>query len=113
MSVGAILRFLGWLTPSSFSLSLASRFAPATLFAVLRGVSGGVVMGTPVTFAEFVAAMLGMLLTNSVGLFTTVDACVTIDDVELERAGEDGRALLTKDAAGGGDGAANELAELR
>jgi len=72
-------------------------------------------MGTPVTLPELAAAMLGMLLTISVGLLMTagaVDACVTMDDVEFDRAGDDGRPL-TKAAAGGGDGAAKELAESR
>lgn len=44
--VGAIRLFFGSLI-SSLSLSLASRFVPATLPAALRGVSGGVVIGTP------------------------------------------------------------------
>jgi len=82
---------------------------------VLRGVSGGVVMGTPVTLPELAAVMLGMLLTISVGLLITpavaVDVCVRIDDAEFERAGDDGRAL-TKEAAGG-EGAAKEPAESR
>ena len=53
--------FFGSFPGSSFSLSLASRFAPTTdTFAVeLLGVSGGVVMGTPVTFAEFAAVIPG------------------------------------------------------
>jgi hypothetical protein len=38
--------------------------------------------------------------------------CVITDEVELDRAGEDGR-TLTKDAAAGGDGAVRELAESR
>ena len=115
ISVGAIFRFLGCVPLSSFSLSLASRLVPATLFVVLRGVSGGVVMGTPVTLPELAAAMLGMLLTIKVGLLITpdgaVEACVTIDDVEFDRAGDDGRAP-TKAAAGGGEGAVKELAEF-
>ena len=84
---------------SSFSLSLASRFVPATLPAALLGVSGGVVRGTPVTFPELAAAMLGTLPEISVGLLTTfvfgtVDvwvACVAMDDVEFDQAGEAGR----------------------
>jgi hypothetical protein len=40
-----------------------------------------------------------------------VEACVIIDDVELERAGDAGRWF--KKAMGGGEGAAKELAELR
>jgi tellurite resistance protein TehA-like permease len=59
--VGAILRFfVSRSDASSFSLSLASPglFVPAPPV-VLAGVSGGVVMGTPVTLPEFVAAILG------------------------------------------------------
>ena len=40
------------------------------------------------------------------------DDCVMIEEVELDRVGEDGRAL-TKDAAAGGEGAVRELAESR
>lgn len=73
-------------------------------------------IGTPVTLAELVAVILGTLPTMSVGLLTTpdgaVEAWVTTDDVEFDRAGDEGRAL-TNDAAGGGDGAANELVEPR
>ncbi len=74
------------------------------------------------------AARLGTVPRTRVGLLTTdeplpdaatpvagtgmVDACVTMDDVELDRVGEDGR-LLAKEAVGGGDGAVNELAEFR
>jgi hypothetical protein len=96
--VGAIRLFLGSLA-SSFSLSLASRLLPATVALALRGVSGGVVNGTPVTLPEFVAAMPGTLPEIRVGLVTTpaagtVLACVVIvatDDVEFDLAGDDGR----------------------
>ena len=117
-NVGAIRLFLGSL-PSSFSLSLAS---PGRLFdadrpsAPLRGVSGGVVIGTPVTLAELAAAMPGTLPTIREGLVMTpdgaVDDTVTTEDVEFDRAGDAGR-MLTKDAVGGGDGAVKELAESR
>ncbi len=61
--------------------------------------------------------MLGTLPIVRGGLFITApgvaDPSVMTEEVELDRAGEDGRAL-TKDAgAGGGEGAANELAEFR
>ena len=104
--------------PVLHSLSLASRFTPVTaaVAAVLllgRGVSGGVVMGTPVTFPELVAAMLGTLPPIKVGfVMTAADACVVTDDVLFDRAGEDGL-MLTKEAVVGGDCAANELAEFR
>ena len=109
----------------SFSLSLASRslLTPAVavcsaLPLLLRGVSGGVVMGTPVTLPEWAAAMDGMLPPISGGLLMTLEDCVAIEEVEFERAGDVGRTLV-KDAVaetvpvGGGDGAANELAEFR
>ena len=57
-SVGAILLFFGW-PPSSSSLSLTSRLAAEGTEAVFRGVSGGVVMGTPVTLPECVAVRPG------------------------------------------------------
>lgn len=82
---------------------------PAALPAVLRGVSGGVVIGTPVTLPELVAVSPGTLPARSVG---AVEFCVMTDDVELDRAGDEGR-WLTKAAAGGGDGAVNELIESR
>lgn len=96
--VGAIRLFLGSFA-SSFSLSLASRLLPATVALALRGVSGGVVNGTPVTLPEFAAAMPGTLPEIRVGLVTTpaagtVLACVVmvvIDDVEFDLAGDDGR----------------------
>jgi hypothetical protein len=61
--------------------------------AVLRGVSGGVVIGTPVTLPEFVAVKPGTWPTINEG-FVMMPACdgwVTIEEVEFERAGEDGR----------------------
>lgn len=56
---------------SSFSLSLASRLTPAVAVLPLLGVSGGVVIGTPVTLPEFVAAILGTVPPIRVGLFMT------------------------------------------
>ena len=109
-------RFLGSL-PSSFSLSLASLFVPATLPAALLGVSGGVVNGTPVTLPEFAAAMLGTFPVMSEGLLTTlvfgtVDVWVAIEDAELDLAGEEGRGGAV-DVDAGGEGAVKELTELR
>lgn len=89
--VGAMRRFFGC-DDSSFSLSLAwlaSRFVPVTLPVALRGVSGGVVMGTPVTLPLFVAAMPGTLPPMRGGLLmTAVEACVATEDVEFDLAGE-------------------------
>lgn len=123
--------------PSSFSLSLAAAASLGRLVApvdvvgvraeagpsaLLRGVSGGVVIGTPVTLPELAAAIPGTLPTINEGFEMTLppappvpgaaDETVTTDEVELERAGDDGR-MLTNDAVGGGDGAVNELAESR
>lgn len=53
-----------------------------------------------------------VFVVEAAGSGTTDPGCVTTDDVELERAGDDGR-LLTKEAVGGGEGAEKELAELR
>lgn len=79
------------------------------------GVSGGVVIGTPVTFPEFAAVRLGTCPTIKEGLLMTtagaVDDCVMTEDVELERAGDEGL-WLTNEAAGG-EAAAMELAESR
>lgn len=113
--VGAIRLFLGSL-PSSLSLSLASRLVPTALPATPRGVSGGVVSGTPVTLPELAAAILGTLPEISVGLVTTPDAgtvlacvvMVAIDDVEFDLVGDEGRWETN-----GGDGAVMELAEFR
>ena len=63
------------------------------------------------TLPEFVAAMLGKFPPIRGGLFIT-DPCVAMEEVELDRAGEEGR-MLTNEAVAGGDGAANEAAELR
>ena len=92
-SVGAILFFFDCDPESSFSLSLNSLFEPATLPVVLRGVSGGVVIGTPVTLPEFVAVSPGTLPARSVGgpAGGAADACVMTDEVELDLAGDDGR----------------------
>lgn len=107
-TVGAIRLFLGLL--SSFSLSLASRFEPEE---EVRGVSGGVVIGTPPIFAEAGDAVtVGIVPLISVGLLTTpvmVD-CVATDEVEFDRVGEAGRCI---DADAGGEGAVNDEAELR
>jgi hypothetical protein len=65
----------------------------------------------PVTLPEFVAVMLGTLPLMRGGLFI-IEAWVATDDVEFDLVGDEGRAL-TKDAVGGGDGAANEVAEFR
>lgn len=68
-------------------------------------------MGTPVAFPELAAVMLGRFPPIRGGLFMA-ETCVAIEDVEFDRAGDDGRAL-TNDVVGGGDGAAKEVAELR
>lgn len=72
-------------------------------------------IGTPVTFPELAAAMLGTCPTINDGLLITtvgaVEAWVIIEDVELERAGDEGR-WLTNDAAGG-EAAVMELVESR
>lgn len=94
---------------------------PATLPVVLRGVSGGVVIGNPVTLPELAAVSPGTLPPIRVGGFVrpppgpppgAAEACVMIDEVELDRAGDEGR-WFTKVAAGGGEGAAKELLESR
>lgn len=107
-TVGAILLFLGLL--SSFSLSLASRFEPN---GPVRGVSGGVVIGTPPILAETGDAVtVGMVPLMSVGLLTTpvmVDWVAT-EDVEFDRVGDEGRCI---DTDAGGEGAVNDEAELR
>lgn len=103
----------------SFSPSLASRLTPAVTAVLLtpvlplgRGVSGGVEIGTPVTLPEFVAAMPGTLPPIRGGLVkTAAEACVAMDEVLLDLAGDDGL-RLTKDVEVGGDGAANEPAEF-
>jgi hypothetical protein len=58
--VGAIRLFLGSV-PSFSPWLLASRLTPVAAPLEVPGVSGGVVMGMPVTLPEFVAAMLGTL----------------------------------------------------
>lgn len=111
--VGAIRLFFGS-APSFSPWLLASRLTPNAALPDVPGVSGGVVMGIPVTLAEFVAAMLGTLPTMREGLVLTgcADDWVATDEVELDLAGDEGRALA-KPAARGGDGAVNELAEFR
>lgn len=73
-------------------------------------------MGTPVSLPEFVAVRPGTCPTIKEGLVMTPawDGCVTTDDVEFDRAGDDGR-WLTNEAklAAGGDGAVIELPESR
>ena len=100
---------------SSFSISLASRLLPAVPTVAFLGVSGGVVNGTPVTLAEWVAVIPGTLPEMRGGLLTTpvgiAEDCVAIDDVEFDRVGEEGRCVATVVDAGG-DGAVNELAEF-
>lgn len=90
--VGAIRLFFGSLL-SSFSLSLASRFVPATLPVVLLGVSGGVVSGTPVTLPELAATMLGTLPDMSVGLLTTLISGNQVHDPTIE-VGNQGEAFV-------------------
>lgn len=84
--------------------------------AVLLGVSGGVVIGTPPALAELVAVRAGTLPEMRCGLLITPvgteEDCVAIEDVEFERVGDDGRCNVEV-AEAGGEGAANELAELR
>lgn len=91
---------------------------PAALPVVLRGVSGGVVIGTPVTLPELAAAIPGTLpeirgglLMTPVGTELDCVVMVAIEDVEFDLAGDAGRCEMSVEA--GGDGAVNELAELR
>jgi len=65
---------------------------PAAILGRLPGMSGGLLMIVP-----------------DVGF--TKDACVAIEDVELERVGEDGR-MAGPAGAGGGEGAF-EIEEFR
>lgn len=97
MSVGAMRLFLGSFG-SSFSPSLASLLVPATLPVVLLGVSGGVVMGTPVTLPELAAAIPGTfpeirggLLMKPVGTVLDCVVMVAMEDVEFDLVGDDGR----------------------
>lgn len=74
-------------------------------------------MGTPPAFPPPAAVKVGMLPTMRDGLLTTpVDGCsedcVATDDAEFDRAGDDGR-CGTAGTEAGGDGAVNELFELR
>jgi hypothetical protein len=105
-------RFLGSLA-SSLPLS-ASLFVPAALDDVL-GVSGGVVIGTPATLPEFVAATVGNVPATKDGGFVAAginDDWVATDDVELDRVGDGGRCTAEVTDAGG-EGAVKELAEFR
>lgn len=74
------------------------------------------VTGIPVTLPELATAILGTLPIIREGLVMTpvcaAEETVATDDVEFDRAGDVGRAF-TNEAAGGGDGAVNELAESR
>lgn len=83
---------------------------------MLLGVSGGVVMGTPVTLPELVAAIPGTLPPMRVGLLITpvgtVEDWVATDEVEFDLAGECGRCGAA-DADAGGEGAVNELMDPR
>ena len=114
MSVGANRLFFRSVPLSSLSLSLASLLVPDTLVAVLRGVSGGVVIGTPVTLPELAAVMPGTLPAMRVALeiMGGADDCVATEEVEFDLVGDDGRPW-TNEAVGGGEGAVNELAEFR
>lgn len=82
-----------------------------------RGVSGGVVIGIPVTCPEFAAVMLGTWPAIKGGLLITpvgaAEACVMIDDVELDRVGDVGLWTNVAVVRVGGDGAVRELAESR
>jgi hypothetical protein len=71
-------------------------------------------MGTPVTLPELAAAIPGTVPPIRGGfVMTAAEACVVTDEVELDRAGDDGR-MLTNEAelVGGGEGAANEPPEF-
>lgn len=84
--------------------------------ALLRGVSGGVVIGTPVTLPVLAAATVGIVPPIRGGLLITplelAAGCVATDEVELDLVGEAGRCGAV-DTDAGGDGAVNELFELR
>jgi hypothetical protein len=94
---------------------------PLTLLVALRGVCGGVVIGgmpgrKP---SPEPAATPGIVPDTRVGLLIIVpgagvayDACVAIEEVELERVGEDGR-IVGPWGAGGGDGATDILEDVR
>jgi len=73
-------------------------------------------MGIPVTLPEFAAAMLGTWPEIKGGLLSTVptgamEDCVTIEEAELDLAGDAGRGVTN--AAAGGDGAVSALTESR
>lgn len=114
--VGAILLFLLGCA-SSFSDSLAapaSLFTPLTELAALLGVCGGVVMFNPAAKLDVAAAMLGILPATRGGLLMIVpvgfwanDDCVAMDDVELDRVGDDGRPVYEV-GLGGGEGATDK-----
>jgi len=115
--VGAIrLRFGLLPEPSSVSASL-SLLRPGAPVTEPRGVSGGVVIGIPVTCPEFAAVILGTWPAIKGGLLITpvgaAEACVMIDDVELDRVGDVGLWTNVAVVSAGGDGAVRELAESR
>lgn len=89
-NVGAILRFFGWTSVSSFSDSLVSLFPrtlPLTeldaLIAPYIGVWGGVVQGKPVN-AELEPITLGTLPSVGVGLLAMAPVGVCSCDVGTE-----------------------------
>ena len=106
--MGAIRLRFGRLSSTSLSLS---RLVPTGTAFELWGVSGGVVIGTPVTLPEFAAVSAGTCPEINGGLLITLAGSVATDEVELDRAGEDG--LADTNDAGGGDGAVMELFEFR
>lgn len=115
--VGAIRLFFFSPPASSVPLSVASRLTPLTELVVLRGVCGGVVIGSPV-MKELPAAMPGRLPPTRGGLFMIVPAagvayedCVAIEDVEFDLVGEDGR-MVWPVGAGGGEGATERFEEV-
>lgn len=72
-------------------------------------------MGTPVTLPELAAAMLGTVPPIRGGLVSTaLEACVAMEEVLFERAGDEG--LILNDplfVVGGGEGAVNDPPEFR
>lgn len=82
----------------------------------LRGVSDGIVTGTPEALPPLAAVSAGRLPASSgllpTTLLGTADDCVATDDAEFDLVGDEGR-WETGGAVAGGDEAVNELAELR